>query len=101
MLRLLLAASLLSLTASSAIAAPLYLSVPSRYILRAEDFKKNDLDSPWVAPSFAKDVGSRVVEILLQGRAIRDEDEGPNRTFKVLYEPFVLLSLFQPSTLCM
>ncbi|GJE91298.1 hypothetical protein PsYK624_074470 [Phanerochaete sordida] len=60
----------------SALASPLYLSVPSRYILKADDFKNSAVDSPFDrAPPSANDAGHKALEIMLQGRALRDEDE--------------------------
>lgn len=77
MLRLTLAAAILSAVALSTYASPLYLSMPSRYVFKAEDYKKNDLDSLFVAPQSSKDASNRALELMLQGRAIRDDDDIP------------------------
>ena len=87
--------------ALSALASPLYLSVPSRAIMKAEDFKK-PLDSPYVMPPAPKDASHAALEIMLQGRQLRSEDEGQraNRESSphVLYAPKLIFSSSFPNS---
>lgn len=86
MLRLVLAVALLYTVALSALASPLYLSVPSRYIMRAEDFKRHALESRYVNPPYGKDESTRALEIMLQGRVTHDEDdEAPSNPFRPIH----------------